>query len=335
MLAGRGWEPTLRALYPAYEPVRFGGRTFPVTVRPVPPGTDLDAVLGDLDPTPPPGFDASFDPRGAAEYRAYAAAPPRQGLHDGPTYAAVRVRDTADGPRVDARPGSYFASLATAEALEREFVEALAADPDRPVPPADLPRRAWLHERLADPVRDGRFRAGALSVATTVLLPRPGGHAALLVRRSWRVRTHPGFLHVAPAGILAPPDRSHWREGFSVRQTVYREFAEELFGLDLETTPEAGLLDSAPVRALLDGGAAELHLCGVSVPLLHLRPEICVLLRVHDPALLRGTRNWEVGRVLELPLDEEFRPLEDVTPDLIPAAAGALRLARSQVTALS
>jgi len=339
VLAGRGWEATLRDLYPGHAPVRIGDRTFPATVFAAPPGADLDAALGDLDAgESPKGYDPAFDPRGAAEYRAHAAAPARQGLHDGPTYAAVRLRVGADGPRVDARPGSYFASLATAEVLETELVRALAAEPDRPVPLAALPRRAWLHERLdgADPVRDGRFRAGALSVATTVLYPRPGGFAALLVRRSARVRTHPGFLHVAPSGILAPPAgtappaRDAWREGFSVRQTVYREYAEELFGHDLESTGEAGLRASAPVRALTGAvadGRMELRLCGISVPLLHLRPEICVLLLVRDPELLRGTRNWEVGRTVELPLDAVFRPVAEVPGDLVPAAAAALHLA--------
>ncbi|MEV7625025.1 hypothetical protein [Actinoplanes sp. NPDC089786] len=357
VLAGRGWAPTISALYPGHQLVRFGNTMFPATVFPAPGGEDPDSALGDLDlGLIPAEHDADpgrafrslgFDPRGEADYREYAGSLAHPGLHDGPTYAAVRIRNTSNGPRIDAKPGSYFASLATAEILEQEFVQTLVADPDHPARMDALPRRAWLHRRLdgADPVLDGRFRAGAMSVAVTILHPAPTGHNALLVRRSAHVRTHPGFLHVAPAGILAPSGvtRTDWREGFSVRQTVLREYAEEMFGYRLETSGAAEVNATVPVRDLvkaIEAGEAELRLTGVSVPLLTLRPEICVLLLVHEPdrcQWLVDGHNWEVGNVVELALDDEFRPATRPSSvdlsDLLPAAAASLHLATESARA--
>ncbi|MET8064539.1 hypothetical protein [Micromonospora sp. NPDC005313] len=48
------------------------------------------------------------------------------------------------------------------------------------------------------------------------------------------VKTHPGFQHVFPSGILAPTSSRYGSERaeYSVKRAFLREFAEELFGYD-------------------------------------------------------------------------------------------------------
>jgi hypothetical protein len=68
--------------------------------------------------------------------------------------------------------GTYFHALSTSEALDPELTEAYAAwpdsDPDLVWP--RLERRAWLHERVHDPVADGRRRSAALGVSTLTIV---------------------------------------------------------------------------------------------------------------------------------------------------------------------
>ena len=89
---------------------------------------------------------------------------------------ASMTRDDIGRLRLDCKLGTYFHSLSTSEALDPELMEAYAAWPDSD--PATvwprLERRAWLHERVADPVADGHRRSAALGVSTlTIVRVRP------------------------------------------------------------------------------------------------------------------------------------------------------------------
>jgi hypothetical protein len=82
------------------------------------------------------------------------------------------TRDDHGRLRLDCKLGTYFHSLSTSEALDPELTEAYAAWPDsdpETVWPR-LERRAWLHERVADPVADGRRRSAALGVSTLTIV---------------------------------------------------------------------------------------------------------------------------------------------------------------------
>ncbi|WP_148308167.1 hypothetical protein [Actinoplanes friuliensis] len=137
-----------------------------------------------------------------------------------------------------------------------------------------------------------------------------GGHTALLIPRSDKVLTHPGFVHVAPSGVFAPTEQ-HWR----LLKAVGRK-------------------------------QVALRYCGISVPLLTLRPEIDVLIFVRDPEWFReemrrarrkGLRefqpNWEYRSardVIWLRLKPDFTPYEDDVIDparMVPHAAASLSLA--------
>jgi len=277
----------------------------------------------------------------------------------------LRRLDTG-GVRIDCGLGRYFQSLATSETCDHEMMTALTEDPRQPVGLDALPRRAWLHQQVGDPVTDGSRRAAAVSVATVVLMAAvDGGYHVLLTPRSGAVATHRFFNHVAPSGILAPLDWGSCppAEEFSVRRNLLREYVEELYSgdefqvgeepyHDVESEPEVVRLN-----AVLDSGDAGLYYTGVSVNLLTLRPELCTLLLVTDPGWLRrevglarrSGRPWRLAwEYLErdkehelpsgrrhshlLPLDEQLRPRGNAgealnTDALIPNAAAAIALA--------
>jgi hypothetical protein len=131
----------------------------------------------------------------------HADAAGRRFFFSGSTFAFRALRRDERGARLDADLGRYFASKATSEDLDSEMMAALAEDPTQPVALSALPRRRWLHERVADPVVDGRHRAGALSHATVVLMRNErGGYDMLLPFRSEYVAAHAHFNHVAPSG---------------------------------------------------------------------------------------------------------------------------------------
>lgn len=373
VLEGEGWVRTLRRLYPQYPLVDLFG--FPVAACTFPADPeewhDVEAPLGDLltQSLPMSGeWSSDFFPDAYAAFQQHLATAQAKRKWNGPTFALDHIRRVNGKVRLDCRPGRYFQSLATSEACDMELMTALADDPDQPVDLSALPVRRWAHERAAeqDPVLDGTGRSAAVSVATVILAARAdGGYGVLLTPRSGEVATHRLFNHVAPSGIFAPLDldMTPLQDEFSVRRNLLREYLEELYSIEeyeigskpihsIETEPEVMRL-----RALIDSGSANLYYTGVSVNLLTLRPEICTLLLVRDPAWLReeplaaerSGRPWKMAwewlaREDEhhlpadrrhhqfLPLDRDLRPewagTNTLTPTaLIPNAAAAIDLA--------
>ncbi|MFD0683055.1 hypothetical protein [Actinomadura fibrosa] len=396
VLGHRGLSATLREIYPAHPLVELWGVEMPITAFPAPRSQwrDVEAALGDLQGDRVPGegdyddfeFDRFGRPRFDELYASYLEtkrSDPEQLRHlfPGAAFAFGRLRHEG-GPKIDAFLSRYFVSLVTSEDLDAELVAALDGRPDldAPVPLSALRRRAYLHERIrreygpeAGPVETGRFRAAALSHATTVMLATgQGGYDILLPARSEDVNTHPGFRHVAPSGILAPfnaravAEERTRRAEFSVWRNFCREWVEELFaadeyeGWELEDvteppdpalTPEIARLERA-VDPRDARRAGDLYYTGVSVNLLTLRPEICLLLVIDDPGWL-GREIDEaraVGRPVKLGweyadggidqpwlrpghrirLGPDLRPAAGWTPsptELVPNAAAAIWLA--------
>ena len=156
------------------------------------------------------------------------------------------TRDDHGRLRLDCKLGTYYHSLSTSECLDAELSEAYAAWPDS-TPDSTWPRlerRAWLHERVPDPVADGRHRSAAIGVSTlTIVRVRNrsfDGYKMCLSPRSVTVATQRRRYHVVPSGMFQPfiPGESAdlLQEQFSVAATAIREFVEELYGVhELET----------------------------------------------------------------------------------------------------
>ena len=210
-----------------------------------------------------------------------------------------------------------------------------------------------------------------MSIAATIMIALPGGgYEIMLTPRSKDVATHRFFNHVIPSGIFQPLDftgrvmsRKFVDTEFSVRRTFDREFIEELYAAEEFADPGSLVIpnpEHEPEIARLNAeDQVNLYYTGVSVNLLTLRPEICLLLLVTDPTWLvredkgakdslhRGGRpmryGWEIvqherdlpgNRTLSrsLLLDAAFQPVETRPEDLrpyllVPNAAAAIHLA--------
>lgn len=388
VLQGGGYLDTLRNLYPQdqFPLLELFGSAAPICVFPAPEAQwhDLEAALG----TPPydhqvpdrlerdrQRWPQRFDPDSWGRYQKEVARGETDKRWDGPTWAFDRMHIGPDGSvKIDCVPGRYYRSLATSEFLDQELMDAHKGQEDKPVSLADMKGRAWLHKETGDSrsvVLNGHHREAAVSVAATIMIARPdGGYEAWLTPRSKDVATHRFFNHVIPSGIfqpLEPPGRIMSRKfvdtEFSVRRTFDREFIEELYAAEEFADPGPLVIPNPEDEPEIDRLNAEdqisLYYTGVSVNLLTLRPEICLLMLVTDPtwqareskrakdSLHHGGRpmryGWEVvqherdlpdNRALSrsLLLDPTFQPVqtgaEDLRPHLlVPNAAAAIHLA--------
>ena len=388
VLQGGGYLETLRELYPQdqFPLLELFGSAAPICVFPAPEAQwrDVEAALG----APPydyqvPGrlerdrrrWPPRFDPDSWDRYQKEVAGGETGKRWDGPTWALDRMHIGPDGSiKIDCVPGRYYRSLATSEFLDQELMHAHKGQEGKPVRLADMKGRAWLHKETGDSgsvVLDGHHREAAVSVAATIMIARPdGGYEAWLTPRSKDVATHRFFNHVIPSGIFQPLEptgrvmsRKFVDTEFSVRRTFDREFIEELYAAEEFADPGPLVIPNPEDEPEIDRLSAEdqisLYYTGVSVNLLTLRPEICLLMLVTDPtwqvreskrakdSVPRGGRpmryGWEVvqherdlpdNRTLSrsLLLDAAFQPIETGSEDLqphllVPNAAAAIHLA--------
>jgi transcriptional regulator with XRE-family HTH domain len=324
-LDGPGVYQLLEEKYPAYPLLRlFGDEAKPLPVwaelAPAEQWADVEAPLGQLDLSRPVPDVRTWrywepcDPRGEVEFKHHLENWSRQlqemragrrahlDTWNQLTYdLQAMTRDEQGRLRLNCKLGTYFHSLSTSECLDPELLGAYAAWPDSEPDPVwpRLERRAWLHERVPDPVADGRFRSAAIGVSTLVIVRARNrtfdGYKMFLSPRSVTVATQRRRYHVVPSGMFQPfvPGESGdlLRSQFSVTETVMREFVEELYGVEeLETgdgrvDPQA-IYHRREARLLSDmlgAGDALLLYSGVAVNLLALRPEICTVLIIDDP----------------------------------------------------
>jgi hypothetical protein len=387
VLQGGGYLETLRNLYhqDQFTLLELFGSVAPICVFPAPEAQwrNVEAALGapPYDHPVPDRLERdrrrwpqSFDPDSWDRYVKEVERGETGKRWDGITWALDQMHVLPDGSvKIDCIPGRYYRSLATSEFLDPELMAAQKGREDKPVKLADLRGRAWLHKEAGDSsvVLDGRHREAAVSIAATIMIALPGGgYEIMLTPRSKDVATHRFFNHVIPSGIFQPLDftgrvmsRKFVDTEFSVRRTFDREFIEELYAA--EEFADLGSLvipnpEHEPEIARLNAeDQVNLYYTGVSVNLLTLRPEICLLLLVTDPTWLiredkrakdslhRGGRpmryGWEIvqherdlpgNRTLSrsLLLDAAFQPVETRPEDLrpyllVPNAAAAIHLA--------
>ena len=381
VLKGAGLYSTLRNLYPSYELLELWGITMPICVFPANPSewSNLESALGKHPanqlPLPFVYSDEFYQPGqkilGKMHERFNAPETDRTKFFPGPTYALDRIHLPQPGEplKVDFKFGRFFTKEVTSEALDPEMMDALAAHPDAPVTLGEdtLPMRDWLHKHVDDIVVDGSHRDGGMSHATAIMLANEKGtYDLVLTRRTGEVATHPYFSHVCPSGMLSPysEDPRPDKREFSVLRNFYREYTEEMFdkkehalpSSDFEKEPDpADEPEVVRLNRLIQVGAASLTYTGLSVNLLTMRPEICLLLRIEDTGWWDRERdiappnrslklNWEylkssLDEVVisknqpthwRIELDEDLRPKSGIVfePDwVVPNAAAAVKLA--------
>jgi hypothetical protein len=180
--------------------------------------------------------------------------------------------------------------------------------------PTALHLRAKLHRKVKDPLFDGRNRAAGLAISTLICYKSGDGFKLLLRLRSNKkaIVNRSGTYHVVPAGMFQPSEIDLF-EPYSIKENIYREYAEEMFRL---SPPEGSMKvdwynDTEPVKKLkeyLSKSDSGIFLSGVAVNLQNLRPEILTLMILTDEdwgkkelPLTKG--NWEYdGQGTEIPL---------------------------------
>jgi hypothetical protein len=246
-------------------------------------------------------------------------------VFNGTTFALKLLKQRRGKLTLEATLGSYFDMLATCIALEQELRDA-AATSKRGL---RLPTRTQLHRSVdpADALTRGVGRSAAIGGNTLIVFAHEVGYKAMLMRRTAQAAIDAGRYHVMPAFIFQPKSSAVQPYEWSLRYHIEREYLEELFGM-----PETGAADFSAhpalldLRAMLADGRALLHLTGVAVNLLTLRPEICFLLLIHDPDWYRRitapdsttplNADSEAAEVVLVPIASDHDLLNALPPDV-------------------
>ncbi|MEP7009366.1 MAG: toll/interleukin-1 receptor domain-containing protein [Acidobacteriota bacterium] len=271
------------------------GEEFPIAVRPT-ASTDPAVLPRALVPD-----SCAFDVTGGLiERRRLEGAR----LWDQATFTLRSVTDGSDGriETIDCSIGAYFAAVNTCDVLEEELkaigLMPLEAVGDFRKAYEGLPLRRGLHHgkvgatTLAE-VWSGTGRSAAIAVSVLFVCFDGDEYRFYVRRRSPTVAVHPLNYHVVPSFMFQPMLVGHELSEFSLRYNVLREVAEELFsrpegggaeeGTTITTPKDLYLLpEVAALESLLESGAAELVVTGMSVNLLNLRPEVLCVLVIHD-----------------------------------------------------
>lgn len=294
---------------------------------------DIDSVLGAVPATTEdPDTFAAFD-------HGYLNSLKNSGRHlfNGLTYSfhKIRLRPLT----ITARIGRYFDMIATSGALEQELRDTVANGGL-----IRLPMRSQLH-RAIDPERalvDGVGRSAALGGGVLTVFKHEGHYQAILARRTARSAMNAGFYHVLPAFMFQPlgdtPRDEHWR----LSDTIYREWLEELFAMpEVLKSDVTGMAEHpalVDLKAMMARGDASLHMTGIVINLMTLRPEFCALLIIHDadwytrvtapdsPYPLNVTPETDDGKLKRVPVADDETVLKSLPEDihaLLPPHASA------------
>jgi len=351
------YGPRLRLL-------KYDGTPFPVALFPAPPEQrhDIESVLDGLDTEIDDAIDNTLDQAGQSYLKKLKET--GHNLWDDPTYRMLRF-DLHPHMKLTCALGGYYNMLKSCDILEFELLTEFGRQQPSAEGFADFTRTLRLRNHVhgqGDPFSQAAGRSAAIAISAAIVFAKDRSYKALLRERSKSVTVHSGLLHVVPSFMFQPVARNY-REEFSVRHNVYREYLEEVLGLSELTQPEDYVrhdyfYDDPNLRYLLDlekQGAASFHLTGVCMNLLNTRPEICVLILIRDPDWIdnqgRGRKvknlqltplktNWEFKHSDELPGTElKGMAFLDLTHELVippelfkpehfvPPGAAALKLA--------
>lgn len=226
-----------------------------------------------------------------------------------PKYVMTKI--VSDQPlQISCHVSSYRHVLATGNALGLELQKVWfdsGGQLDGEEAFASLKYRSMVHGAVADPVRSGDRRAAGIATSTLICYRDEDGYRCWLHKRApKRPAEGRDQWHVIPAGGFEPSSfESEEGRTYSVKQNILRECLEEVFGIE-EPLEECNAMwyrvhPSEKVQKLeeaLKDGKATLHLTGIAVNLLDLRPDICTLLLLHDTEWAqdwfhRRSINWE------------------------------------------
>ena len=163
----------------------------------------------------------------------------------------------------------------------------------------ELPIRNQIHENrsVADVLSSGCARASLLGVQMLILFKdKNDEYKVLVIKRSQDVAAKPGFLQFVPSGgfeVFENSDAHNKRElveNFSVKNALFREYIEELFGIEEFEFGQGGETISKvnnysqvkEIENMIDNGTAKLVFLGSAVDLTGLRHELSFALVIND-----------------------------------------------------
>ncbi len=279
-----------------------GQNVYPVVYFPAPAGqtpasvlppTNLDAREGD--PILPEEV-AVLDPgprlsRWVAGHPGATNAKADKSTRDGWNLCFRELARTDQGLTLSARLAPYGLILDSCDCL----IDEAFGDPGA----GEWPLRDRIDAAARNPLLRGDGRAAGIGIAAVMVCVEQYSDGtrrldALVGRRSTSVGTYPDTWHVVPAGMFnwrfgpKEPNGSPGRpwgayEADDVLRAVLTEYAEETHGhRKLETNRDREKLDAvAAVKEL--ARVARIEVTGIAIDLANLRPEVCVLLFIHEP----------------------------------------------------
>jgi len=245
-------------------------------------------------------------------------------IRDETCYRAASLRVSPGTVTIEGGLTTFGPALAVQEGLEWELLSQAAAclaasGTAAPLASGELGARLAARRAIAsrspDYLLDGTGRASALAVVTLVVHPSEDGYRAMFALRSRRTGVHSYLFHLIPAGMFQPEFGNPQAE-WDIFHGVLKEYLEEICGVELSAAAAAraggpryfyGHPLARSLRAAIAAGRVEFLITGVVISLYTLRPEICTLLLVRDPAWWRAqqpaiTGNWEYATAGTVPV---------------------------------
>jgi len=163
----------------------------------------------------------------------------------------------------------------------------------------ELPIRNQIHENrsVANVLSSGCARASLLGVQMLILFKDKNcAYKVLAIKRSQDVAAKPGFIQFVPSGgfeVFENSDAHNKRElleNFSVKNALFREYVEELFGIEEFEFGQGGetinkVINYPQVKEIqnmIDNGIAKFVFLGSAVDLNTLRHELSFALVIND-----------------------------------------------------
>lgn len=221
-------------------------------------------------------------------------------LFNGTTFIFKQLRQRP--LRIDATLGKYFDMIATCAWLEQEVVDVVTIGGMR------LPMRSQYHREndVKMALTHGKERSAAIGAVMLVVFKDGKSYKAIVSRRTSEHATNPNALHLMPAFIFQPMGETVQTHEWSIKHHLYREYLEELFGMP---EGDASAMNNHPalldLQAMEADGRAEMCLTGVSMNLMTLRPEISVVLVIHDKTWWERIQTDKDGYSLNLTETDE------------------------------
>lgn len=241
--------------------------------------------------------------------------------------------------------GNYELNVFSSHILEYELLCAFKKIGDKKIDECDLwhylPFRKYIHNSnlrecaLEDVLYSGVGRYSLFSVQCFVMFKDKNKkkYVTILMRRAIdpdKIAAKIGFYQFPPAGgfELYEKEQIHTAdvvmENYSLRKAVFREYLEEVFGIDdfktvnPETNQETtnNILYHEEIRdliSMIENGTARFELLGVAVDLVSLRHELSFILVIDDESYSAQkhfcpndefTRNQSVASKIRIPISE-------------------------------